>query len=293
MLVERLVGESAEPDKVVTAARGLGERALPAFIRLLTEMLAAPVQIDIETVELGRIADVFAVEDDVQPLTVAAAANSPDALLLSMDADAVSLTTGLMFGAAPEAGVMPINRPLSAVELRVAALAFATVAEAMNGAGARAMQVRFPLPAPIVGADRRKQVHRDGPSARIVYRVATPGGAGRFCVTMPQRVVLTRRGDDKPAGGDWQARLGGEVMRSKVGVEATVGLGKLTLGDIAALAVGQVLEMPASAPANTRLSSRGKTLFVCEFGKLGEHYTVRVRHPFDPNQDLIEGLMPS
>jgi len=42
-----------------------------------------------------------------------------------------------------------------------------------------------------------------------------------------------------------------------------------------------------------RLSARGQTLFVCEFGKLGQNYTVRIKHPFDAGQDFIDGLMPA
>ncbi|TIL62581.1 MAG: flagellar motor switch protein FliM, partial [Mesorhizobium sp.] len=44
--------------------------------------------------------------------------------------------------------------------------------------------------------------------------------------------------------------------------------------------------------SHARLSARDKTLFVCEFGKLGQNYTVRVRHPYDAGQDFIDGLMP-
>jgi flagellar motor switch protein FliM len=40
------------------------------------------------------------------------------------------------------------------------------------------------------------------------------------------------------------------------------------------------------------LSARKKTLFVCEFGKLGQNYTVRVKHPFDAAQEFIDGLLP-
>ena len=59
-------------------------------------------------------------------------------------------------------------------------------------------------------------------------------------------------------------------------------LARMTLGQIAGLHVGQVIEIRgrrAIAGASCRRAK--KTLFVCEFGKLGQNYTVRVRHPFD------------
>ena len=53
---------------------------------------------------------------------------------------------------------------------------------------------------------------------------------------------------------------------------------------------GQVIEIEGEAQSQARLSARQKTLFVCEFGKLGQNYTVRIRHPFDAGQDFMDGL---
>lgn len=294
-LIERLVGESAEPDRVSSAARALGVRALPPIAASMAALLPIAPQFDLESVELGRISQVFAQGGEFEPLTVAGSANSPDALLLSMDSGAVSLLVGLMFGAGADMIDVATERPLSAIQREVSALAFARIAEALNGSGTRAMHVRFPLPKPIAGEDRRKHVHRDGPSVRLVYRMFTEGGEGRLCVTMPQRIALTPRGTDEAgaAPGVWQSRFGGEVMRSKVKLEATIPLGRMTLGELANLTAGQIVEMPATAPGETRLSARDKTLFICEFGKLGQHYTVRVKHPFDPEQDFMDGLLPA
>ena len=69
-------------------------------------------------------------------------------------------------------------------------------------------------------------------------------------------------------------------------------LARMTLGEIAGLHEGQVIEIEEEAQSQARLSARKKTLFVCEFGKLGQNYTVRVRHPFDAGQEFIDGLMP-
>lgn len=294
MLIERLVGDTAEPDRVTQAARALGERALPQIERALAELTPVPPQIELETVELGRITEVFSVDTENEPLIVASAANSPDALMMSLDADLVSLVTGLLFGAGPEARVAPIERPLSPTETEISGMVLARVAETLNGSGTRALNVRFPLSRPIAGEDRRKQVHRDGPSARLVFRVFTEGGSGRLCVTMPQRVVLAPRGNEVGGAGqsDFQQRFGGEIMRSRVLVEATIPMGTLTLDDISHLVEGQVLEMPVESPGETRLSSKGKTLFVCEFGKLAGSYTVRVKHPFDPEADLMNNILP-
>ncbi len=81
-------------------------------------------------------------------------------------------------------------------------------------------------------------------------------------------------------------------MRSKVVLEATMPLQRMTLGDLANLEAGQVIELEPNAQSEARLSARKKTLFVCEFGKLGQHYTVRIKSPFDEGKDFMDGLLP-
>jgi flagellar motor switch protein FliM len=139
---------------------------------------------------------------------------------------------------------------------------------------------------------------RDGPAVQVTFSVATPASRGTMALTMPQRVLLKHRGDTGAAATgqapatEWRDRFSEEVMRSTVTLEATMPLARLTLGDLAGFEKGQVIELEETAQTQARLSARGKTLFVCEFGKLGQNYTVRIRHPFDAGQDFIDGLLP-
>ena len=45
-IIERLVGETGEPDHVIEAARALAERAIPAMLAPLNDVLGSPVGID-------------------------------------------------------------------------------------------------------------------------------------------------------------------------------------------------------------------------------------------------------
>ncbi len=51
-IVERLVGDTGEPDQVAAAARALAERAVPAIVQGLAEGLAVPVAVEVAGVEL-------------------------------------------------------------------------------------------------------------------------------------------------------------------------------------------------------------------------------------------------
>ena len=67
-------------------------------------------------------------------------------------------------------------------------------------------------------------------------------------------------------------------------------LGRMTLGDLTGLMVGQVIELAENAQTNAVIAARGKTLFCCEFGKLGQNYTVRIQRPYETDE-TIEGIV--
>lgn len=296
-IVERLVGETGEPDRVVAAARALAERALPGIMQGFEETMAVSLAMEIAAVELVRFAEARPTASS-HAMTIAASVSSPDALVLSMDNDALAVVVSTLFGGDPQEPAPPITRELSALEIDVATMVFEQVAQAINGSGPRAFEFKLPLPLAISGKEMMKHMLRDGPAVRVCFSLATPASRGTLSLTLPQRVLLKHRGDATSTAGEgapateWRDRFSEEVMRSSVTLEATMPLAKLTLGQLAGLRLGQVIELEETAQAQARLSARGNTLFVCEFGKLGQNYTVRIRHPFDAGQDFIEGLLP-
>lgn len=296
-IVERLIGDTGEPDHIIKAARALGLRALPAIRQSLNEQVSYPIEIEVDSVALSRMAEARRADVENDALVVAASATSPDALMLIADAGAIALLVSALFGGDPDMPVTPIDRALTSIELELASVVFEATAKALNGSGVRALSIKFPMPSAISGKDLKKLVIRDGPAVRIAFTLITPSGEGRFTVMMPQRVLLLHRGD---AGADlpqeqeaeWSARFSEEVMRSGVRVEATIPLSRMTLGELSELCVGQVLEMPETAPTSARLSARRKTLFTCEFGKIGQNFTVQIIEPYDAGKEFIAGLVP-
>jgi flagellar motor switch protein FliM len=297
-IVERLVGETGEPDRIIEAARALAERAVPAVLALLNEALTSPVNIDVSNVELARMAKARSQGASNHAMTIAASDSSPDAMVMLIDAYAIAIVVDALFGGDPDLPFTPITRSLSPTETTVAGMVFTKLAEAMNGSGPRAFNIRFPLAPAITGTEMAKHIVRDGPAVRIDFTIFTGGGSGNLSLVMPQRVLLKHRGDAVAShsdehGATWGARLGEEVMRSAVKLEATMPLPKMTLGEVAALRPGQVIAIDPAAQFRALLSARKQTLFVCEFGKLGQNYTVRVRHTYDAAQEFMDGLLPT
>jgi len=299
LIIERLVGDSGEAAKVIGVGRGMAERALPMLQKALAGELGAPVTVDLQVVEVGRVPEARSRAGEAFALSIIASPASADAMTLVMDAQAVAVMVSALFGGDPEQPVAPIERDLSQIEADVATTVFQEVASALNGSGRRSLELRLPVPKAMAGNEARRRVLRDGAAVRIVFGLSTPSDSGTLTVMIPQRLLLSSRDGEAVAGKDgeatevdWRARFSEEVMRSTVRLEATMPLARLTLGDLAAFEPGQVIEFEENAQLNARLSTRDKTLFVCEFGKLGQNYTVRISNPHDAGQDFIDGLMP-
>ncbi|MBZ9917966.1 MULTISPECIES: FliM/FliN family flagellar motor switch protein [unclassified Mesorhizobium] len=298
LIIERLVGDSGEAAQVIGTGRGMAERAAPLLQKSLTSELGVPVTVDLRGVEVSRVAEARSRAGDTFAMTIVASATSSDAMTLVIDAPAIAVTLCTLFGGDPEMPASPIERDLSQIEVDVSTMMFQQVAQALNGSGRRSLDLRLPVPRAMSGTEAKRHVLRDGAAIRIVFGISTPADSGTVTVTMPQRVVLASRdsaaaGGENDQGASWRARFSEEVMRSTVALEATMPLARLTLGDLADFEIGQIIEFEETAQSQARLGARGKTLFVCEFGKLGQNYTVRIKHPYDAGQDFIDGLMPA
>lgn len=297
LVIERLVGDSGEASHVIGAGRSMGERIVSPLQKRLSNEIGAQVSIELRTVEVSRTIDARSQAGGNFAMTVVPSSTSSDALTMVMDAQAVAVMICGLFGGDPDAAITPIERDLSPLEADIATLVFEEIAQALNGSGKRSLDLRFPVPRAMSGQEARRRVLRDGAAVRLVFGLSTPTESGAVTVMIPQRVLLTQRSgaaedEEAVAKTEWQERFSEEVMRSAVTLEATMPLARMTLGDLARLHTGQVLEIEENAQARAQLSARNKTLFVCEFGKLGQNYTVRIKQPFDVGQDFIDGLMP-
>lgn len=298
LVVERLVGATGDPRHVIETTRACAMRALPIVAEAFRERFPAPAGIDVADIEIVRLSELKPADGSCDALVVVPATTSRDALTMRLDPQAISLLVGSLFGGNPDLPTPAIERPPSVIERDVAAIAFEIFARALNGNGPRAFGFRLPLPPLQSGSDFRRFVVRDGPGVRITFTIGGEEDGGTLTAWLPQRVILESREPppvdvkaERLQAADWQNRFSDEVMRSSVSLKATIPLMRLALGDLGKLREGQVIEFDEGAQGDTRLAVRDKTVFLCDFGKSGNHYTVRVKQPFDVRKDVVDGLL--
>ncbi len=71
-ILERLVGDTGEPDKVVEAGRKLGKRAVAELGERLNQHLSFPLEFDLERIEISRMAETLVDSGENHAVAVAA-----------------------------------------------------------------------------------------------------------------------------------------------------------------------------------------------------------------------------
>ncbi|TGR71779.1 flagellar motor switch protein FliM, partial [Mesorhizobium sp. M2D.F.Ca.ET.223.01.1.1] len=86
LIIERLVGDSGEAAQVIGVGRGMAERALPVLQKALAGELGAPVTVDLQAVEVGRVPEARSRAGEAFALSIVSSPSSADAMTLVMDA---------------------------------------------------------------------------------------------------------------------------------------------------------------------------------------------------------------
>jgi len=204
-----------------------------------------------------------------------------------------------MLGAMPETMAPPALRPLSLMELDLAVMVFDKIANvlrsAVNAPGAfepyleapRNIEDRLPPP----------EGQPDEYAAAIKMSVKLGTCVSHFTLVVPQKVLLKTVVTPPKAKAPtvkseaWTQQLTHQVHRSEVTMDARIRLQSLTLETISRLAVGDVIPFLDSEDVKVEVSANGKDLYVCEFGRSGENYTVRVKDTINSDSELLKHLM--
>lgn len=81
-----------------------------------------------------------------------------------------------------------------------------------------------------------------------------------------------------------------EIGMADVELTAAMDGPAITLGEIAAFRVGDVMRLPATVDSLLSLESEGETMFRCRLGQSQGRFTVQIDSRFDRYQDFIKDI---
>jgi flagellar motor switch protein FliM len=211
---------------------------------------------------------------------------------LSADRDAAFMIVDLLLGGegAPAAAVA--DRPLSKIETRVAGVFFTCFAKALAAAFAPIAETTFELEATWAEPDF------DEISG---FRLEEPGRAGEILLLIPQGTIDSVRKPlsavpvqavPRPDAG-WEQSMRQEITRAHVALSAILDERSGTLGEIAALQVGQILQINATVQSRVCIEANGERLMWCQLGKSAGVYTLRVEEFVNREQEFMQDLLSS
>ncbi|MCZ4090321.1 FliM/FliN family flagellar motor switch protein [Sinorhizobium psoraleae] len=205
-----------------------------------------------------------------------------------------------LLGAEPTSIGEPQPRSMSQIEIDVAVPIFEKIADvlhtAVNAPGGFEPVVSRPhnsearlKPDPAI-----EDIH----AASIDMTIGLGPVLSTFSVIVPQSVLLKTQivppkgaGQDNKAKSEWTEQLEEQVRRSAVTLEARVRLESLTLDTISRLQPGDVIPFHDGQDVRVDVNANGRELYVCEFGRSGAKYTVRIKDTHGSEQDILRHIM--
>jgi len=204
-----------------------------------------------------------------------------------------------MLGAVSNSIEDPEPRPLSKIELDLAAMMFDRISGVLKTAvrGANGFE---PFLGPAHNAETRKAAE-DGSDDTFVAMVNMAVGIGpvlsTFHVVVPQEVLLKSTvtaptpANAPKTRAEWSEQLGEQVRRSKVTLGARIPLEAPALDTISRLQAGGIIPFNEAGDVRVEVNANGRNLYVCEFGRSGARYTVRVKDTYGSEDDLLQHII--
>lgn len=205
-----------------------------------------------------------------------------------------------LLGAQPEFISEPIKRPLSNIELDLAVMLFERFANVLrSGVNAPGgFEPIFERPHNWENRPKPDTDYVDEFGALIQMSVKLGKIVSEFALIIPQKALLKThvtapksKNQVSKARKEWAEQLANQVRKSQVTLEARVALESLTLLTVAKLAPGDVIPFLEKGDITVDVSANGKELYACEFGRAGDHYTVRIKTTHSSDNEILRHLI--
>jgi flagellar motor switch protein FliM len=205
-----------------------------------------------------------------------------------------------LLGAQAEFISEPIKRPLSNIELDLGVMLFERFANVLrSGVNAPGgFEPIFERPHNWESRPKPDKDHVDEFGALIQMSVKLGKIISEFGLIIPQKALLKTKvtapkskAQVSKARKEWAEQLANQVRKSQVTLEARVSLEALTLMTVAKLAPGDVIPFLEKDDITVDVSANGKELYACEFGRAGEHYTVRIKSTHSSDNEILRHLI--
>ncbi|MDO9416072.1 FliM/FliN family flagellar motor switch protein [Pararhizobium sp.] len=219
---------------------------------------------------------------------------------LACDSPVIIAIMEALLGAVAKSIEEPEPRSLSAIELDVATMILDKIADVLRSAVSTSGGFELVMQRPYNAEDKAKPdpAIADVHAASVNMTIGFGPALSTFSIVIPQKALLKTivksprsSGQSRKAGSEWSDHLREQIQRSHVSVEARIRLETMTLNTISRLQPGDVIAFQDATDVRVEVNGNGRELYVCEFGRSGTRYTVRVKETYGTDTDILDHLM--
>lgn len=220
--------------------------------------------------------------------------------IISCDSPVIITLMELLLGAPPTDVEEPKPRNLSKIEIDVATMVIEKIAEVLKSAvnAAGGFEATLGRPHNASERDPAEPDAEDVFAACINVTMGVGPVLSTFSIIVPQQALLKTKvvfpkgvGQARKGKSEWNEQLEQQVRRSTVNLEARIKLQSLTLNTISRLQPGDVIPFLDGRDVRVEINANGRDLYICELGRSGAKYTVRIKDTHGSESDILHHLM--
>ena len=262
---------------------------------------ASPCYFSMSHIEQGRIGDLLEPYESNAVTAILEVPEWDSEVVLGFDRDFIFTIVEVMFGGDGNEQPEEDGRAFSNIEMKVCAKLAEMICQILTAAFSVAAKATFRLERLETRMHFAVIGRRTAQAAAANFLVQAINRGGEMFVILPYAgLQMVRRALASSATSevgardpDWMRQMRAGVTRADVKLRAILDSKEMSLGDIAALRPGHVIQLSATPKTPVRLEANEQPLFWCQLGQADGVYKLRVDDVFDPEQEFLGDLLNS
>lgn len=271
--------------------------------RELAQSLSPPgepkLELRLGSVEIGKAGDLLAAHSESVATAALRAVQWDTSLLVGFDRGFLYALVDVLFGGAGADTPFQAERNLTRIETEVVKLVFGQMALALEGSFSQMGAVSFSLARTDVPPAYDSIGRPSSMVAAATIDLACAAGGGRMFIAVPQSVLVLLRpppvrkaASPAPAlDPQWRSLLGNRLYGADVMLTAVLGSKQMTLGEIADLRLGQILEIDSVSDHRVSLDCNGQKLYWCKLAQANGAYSLNVEDAINHEQEFMDDIL--
>lgn len=265
----------------------------------LRQLSTAPAFVTVNSMKAERIGNILESFEGHAVVALAHALSWDTRVMFGLENGLVFNLVEALFGGDGSELPQVENRSLTNIELRVAQKILDLVSRNLQTCFSSVVPTRFKFERLETRMDFAVIAPRNNFAVITKLNIRLLGRTGELFIVIPQAALtLIRQNLSRDLSNEvsvpdpfWSKQIHSEVGRAEVAVRAVIEEEGFTLGDIADLQVGHILQLQATPRSRVKLEGNSEPLFWCQLGQAEGRYTLRIEDFVDGEQEFLDDLL--